>query len=156
MATLCLQMANEALAKAGLYVDELNKIRIADPNITRQTQELKDDCHKFVDRMVEFQGIVNKSIAVSNKLATLVEQEKLKAIGSRNLLESVAKDREMQQQQLHALVLEKKIELERLKVQLNTLKKEEAEQNELIEQHLCLQQAFRASSLCRGRHFPTF
>lgn len=137
MATLCLQMANEALAKAGLYVDELNKIRIADPNITRQTQELKDDCHKFVDRMVEFQGIVNKSIAVSNKLATLVEQEKLKvgfsvqdtckndtslilktikcfqAIGSRNLLESVAKDREMQQQQLHALVLEKKIELER-------------------------------------------
>ncbi|KAM7312510.1 intraflagellar transport protein 20 homolog [Ixodes scapularis] len=129
-------MANEALAKAGLYVDELNKIRIADPNITRQTQELKDDCHKFVDRMVEFQGIVNKSIAVSNKLAILVEQEKLKAIGSRNLLESVAKDREMQQQQLHALVLEKKIELERLKVQLNTLKKEEAEQNELIEQFL--------------------
>uniref|UniRef100_A0A0K8RBF4 Putative intraflagellar transport protein 20 n=1 Tax=Ixodes ricinus TaxID=34613 RepID=A0A0K8RBF4_IXORI len=121
-------MANEVLAKAGLYVDELNKIRIADPNITRQTQELKDDCHKFVDRMVEFQGIVNKSIAVSNKLATLVEQEKLKAIGSRNLLESVAKDREMQQQQLHALLLEKKIELERLKVQLNTLKKEEAEQ----------------------------
>uniref|UniRef100_A0A147BHC0 Putative intraflagellar transport protein n=2 Tax=Ixodes ricinus TaxID=34613 RepID=A0A147BHC0_IXORI len=129
-------MANEVLAKAGLYVDELNKIRIADPNITRQTQELKDDCHKFVDRMVEFQGIVNKSIAVSNKLATLVEQEKLKAIGSRNLLESVAKDREMQQQQLHALLLEKKIELERLKVQLNTLKKEEAEQNELIEQFL--------------------
>lgn len=103
-------MANEALAKAGLYVDELNKIRIADPNITRQTQELKDDCHKFVDSelffpllatlllllcttstqnlynglthsilgMVEFQGIVNKSIAVSNKLAILVEQEKLK------------------------------------------------------------------------------
>ncbi|CAN7988147.1 unnamed protein product [Ixodes pacificus] len=136
MAILCLHMANEVLAKAGLYVDELNKIRIADPNITRQTQELKDDCHKFVDRMVEFQGIVNKSIAVSNKLATLVEQEKLKAIGSRNLLESVAKDREMQQQQLHALVLEKKIELERLKVQLNTLKKEEAEQNELIEQFL--------------------
>ncbi|CAN7986916.1 unnamed protein product [Ixodes hexagonus] len=130
-------MANEVLAKAGLYVDELNKIRIADPNITRQTQELKDDCHKFVDRMVEFQGIVNKSIAVSDKLATLVEQEKLKAIGSRNMLESVAKDREMQQQQLQALVLEKKIELERwLKVQLHTLKRQEAEQNELIEQFL--------------------
>ncbi|KAK8762087.1 hypothetical protein V5799_026656 [Amblyomma americanum] len=106
-------MANEVFLRAGIYVDELNKIRIADPDATRQTQELKDDCHKFIERMTEFQSVVDKYIAISDKLAAEVEQEKLKAIGSRNLLKSVAKDREMQQQQLQALVLEKKIELER-------------------------------------------
>lgn len=47
-------MANDLLSKAGLYVDELNKIRIADPSITKQTQELKDDCHKFVDSKCSF------------------------------------------------------------------------------------------------------
>ncbi|XP_077510142.1 intraflagellar transport 20 isoform X1 [Amblyomma americanum] len=127
-------MANEVFLRAGIYVDELNKIRIADPDATRQTQELKDGCHKFIERMTEFQSVVDKYIAISDKLAAEVEQEKLKAIGSRNLLKSVAKDREMQQQQLQALVLEKKIELERLRIQLNALKREEAEQNDLIEQ----------------------
>ncbi|XP_037271183.2 intraflagellar transport 20 isoform X2 [Rhipicephalus microplus] len=127
-------MANEVFSRAGLYVDELNKLRIADPDAIRETQELKDDCHKFIERMTEFQSVVDKYIAISDKLAAEVEHEKLKAIGSRNLLKSVVKDRETQQQQLQALVLEKKIELERLRIQLNALKREEAEQNELIEQ----------------------
>ncbi|KAH6933297.1 hypothetical protein HPB50_014010 [Hyalomma asiaticum] len=127
-------MANEVFSRAGLYVDELNKIRIADPDAIRETQELKEDCHKFIERMTEFQSVVDKYITISDKLAAEVEQEKLKAIGSRNLLKSVVKDRETQQQQLQALVLEKKIELERLRIQLNALKREEAEQNELIEQ----------------------
>ncbi|KAH7958367.1 hypothetical protein HPB49_001051 [Dermacentor silvarum] len=127
-------MANEVFSRAGLYVDELNKIRIADPDAIRETQELKDDCHKFIERMTEFQSVVDKYITISDKLAAEVEQEKLKAIGSRNLLKSVVKDRETQQQQLQALVLEKKIELERLRIQLNAMKREEAEQNELIEQ----------------------
>ena len=35
------------------------------------------------------------------------------AIGSRNLLKSVAKQREAQQQQLHALIAEKRMQLER-------------------------------------------
>ena len=38
----------------------------------------------------------------------------LQAIGSRNLLKSVAKQREAQQQQLHALIAEKRMQLERL------------------------------------------
>lgn len=38
----------------------------------------------------------------------------IQAIGSRNLLKSVAKQREAQQQQLHALIAEKRMQLERL------------------------------------------
>ena len=44
-------MANEALAKAGLYFDELNKIRVLEPDVSQQTTELKDECKDFVDGM---------------------------------------------------------------------------------------------------------
>ena len=40
---------NEALAKAGLYFDELNKIRVLEPETAQQTTELKDECKDFLD-----------------------------------------------------------------------------------------------------------
>ena len=39
--------------------------------------------------------------------------EKIKAIGTRNLLKSIAKERDSQKQQLLALIAEKKMQLER-------------------------------------------
>ncbi|CAH3039370.1 unnamed protein product, partial [Porites evermanni] len=60
----------------------------------------------------------------------------LQAIGSRNLLKSIAKQREAQQQQLRALIAEKKTQLERFRVQHEALQKVESEQNEFIEQFI--------------------
>lgn len=42
-------MADEALAKAGLHFDELNKIRVLEPDVAQQTRELKEECKDFVD-----------------------------------------------------------------------------------------------------------
>ncbi len=42
-------MAEEALSHAGLYLDELNKIRLLEPESAQQTIELKDECKDFVD-----------------------------------------------------------------------------------------------------------
>ncbi len=42
-------MADEALARAGLHFDELNKIRVLEPEIATQTNELKDECKEFLD-----------------------------------------------------------------------------------------------------------
>lgn len=42
-------MADEALAKAGLHFDELNKIRVLEPEVAQQTRELKEECKDFVD-----------------------------------------------------------------------------------------------------------
>ena len=42
-------MADEALAKAGLHFDELNKIRVLEPEVATQTRELKEECKEFVD-----------------------------------------------------------------------------------------------------------
>ena len=43
------RMAEEALSHAGLYLDELNKIRLLEPESAQQTIELKDECKDFVD-----------------------------------------------------------------------------------------------------------
>ena len=47
-------MAEEALSHAGLYLDELNKIRLLEPESATQTTELKDECKEFVDSMIYF------------------------------------------------------------------------------------------------------
>lgn len=33
---------------AGFHFDELNKIRVLEPEISQQTQELKEECKEFV------------------------------------------------------------------------------------------------------------
>ena len=42
-------MADEALAQAGLHFDELNKIRVLEPEVFQQTTELKEECKDFVE-----------------------------------------------------------------------------------------------------------
>ncbi|XP_054707605.1 intraflagellar transport protein 20 homolog [Uloborus diversus] len=131
-------MAAESLRDIGLYFDDLNKIRVLDPDASQKTNALKEECKDYVNKISEFQTVVDGFLQISDSLAAEVEKEKLKAIGSRNLLKSITKQREAQQQQLQALIIEKKLQLERLKVQHESLKKEEMEQNELIE-HFLLQ-----------------
>lgn len=50
--------------------------------------------------ITDFQKIADGFILMTASLAKEVEKEKLKAIGARNLLKSVAKQREAEQQQL--------------------------------------------------------
>jgi intraflagellar transport protein 20 len=42
-------MADEALARSGLYFDELNKIRVFEPEAAQQTQALKENCQEFLE-----------------------------------------------------------------------------------------------------------
>ncbi|KAK8733905.1 hypothetical protein OTU49_006238 [Cherax quadricarinatus] len=93
-------MADETLAKAGLYFDELNKIRVLEPEIAHQTTELKDECKEFVDKIRDFHERADHFIQVADTLSSAVESEKMRAIGSRNLIKSMSKQREAQQQQL--------------------------------------------------------
>ncbi len=63
-----------------------------------------------------------------------VEKAKLAVLGAQNQLKSATKAREQQQQQLQALIVERKTVLERLRVECEALQKVEAEQSEFIEQ----------------------
>ncbi|XP_068126344.1 intraflagellar transport protein 20 homolog [Hyperolius riggenbachi] len=129
-------MAKDSLSEAGLHFDELNKLRILDPDVAQQTAELKEECREFVDKIGDFQKIVGGLIDLVDQLAKETENEKMKAIGARNLLKSIAKQREAQQQQLHALIAEKKLQLERYRIEYEALCKVEAEQNEFIDQFI--------------------
>jgi len=42
-------MADEALAQAGLHFDELNTIKVLEPEVFQQTTELKEECKDFVE-----------------------------------------------------------------------------------------------------------
>merc|ERR1712154_339430 len=127
-------MADEALAKAGLHFDELNKIRVLEPDVAQQTKDLKEECKDFVDKIGEFKKIVGSFIEMVDGVAKEVEKEKMKAIGARNLLKSITKQREAQQLQLQAVITEKRMQLQRLRIQLDSLQKEEGDQNEFLEQ----------------------
>ncbi|KAM8853600.1 intraflagellar transport protein 20 homolog [Synchiropus picturatus] len=129
-------MADERLAEAGFYFDEVNKLRALDPEVSQKTSELKEECKEFVDKIGHFQKIVGGLIELVDELAKETETEKLKAIGARNLLKSVAKQRESQQQQLRALIAEKKMQLERYRIEYEALSKVESEQNEFIDQFI--------------------
>ncbi|CAD6236897.1 GSCOCG00008285001-RA-CDS [Cotesia congregata] len=118
----------ESLAKYGLFIDDLCKIRILEPEITTQSDKLKNECHDFVNKHF---------INLLDKLATEVEKEKMRTIGARNLLSSVEKQREVQKQKIQAMIIEKTMELERLRVQYDSVKKIELEQLETIE-HLTI------------------
>ncbi|KAM4046442.1 intraflagellar transport protein 20 homolog isoform 2-T2 [Anomaloglossus baeobatrachus] len=129
-------MAKDSLSEAGFHFDELNKLRILDPDVSQQTTELKEECREFVEKIDDFQKIVGGLIELVDQLAKETENEKMKAIGARNLLKSIAKQREAQQQQLQALIAEKKMQLERYRIEYEALCKVEAEQNEFIDQFI--------------------
>ncbi|CAI8023478.1 Intraflagellar transport protein 20 homolog [Geodia barretti] len=126
-------MAVPAQPLPGYFYDELSKIRVLEPDTAQTTDELREECKDFVDRIGEFQSLVGSFIGMVDGLAQEVEKEKMKAIGARNLLKSIARERDSQKQQLQALLIEKKMELERLRVQYESLKQVEQDQQEITE-----------------------
>lgn len=80
-----------------------------------------------------FQSLVNDFSQVIDKLAISVEKSKIRAIGSRNALNSVNKEKAARRQQLKVMIAEKTLELERLKVYHESLVKRETEFNDLID-----------------------
>uniref|UniRef100_A0A2K5YDF2 Intraflagellar transport 20 n=2 Tax=Cercopithecinae TaxID=9528 RepID=A0A2K5YDF2_MANLE len=72
-------MAKDILGEAGLHFDELNKLRVLDPEVTQQTIELKEECKDFVDKIGQFQKIVGGLIELVDQLAKEAENEKMKS-----------------------------------------------------------------------------
>uniref|UniRef100_A0A8D2QGG4 Intraflagellar transport 20 n=1 Tax=Zonotrichia albicollis TaxID=44394 RepID=A0A8D2QGG4_ZONAL len=105
-------------------------------NLTVEPLEYCTDAPTAFQHPKKFQNIVGSLIELVDQLAKAVESEKMKAIGARNLLKSIAKQREAQEQQLQALIAEKKMQLERYRIEYETLCKIEADQNEFIDQFI--------------------
>ncbi|XP_054618738.1 intraflagellar transport protein 20 homolog [Dunckerocampus dactyliophorus] len=129
-------MAQDLLGEEGIFFDDLNKLRALEPDVSQKTTELKEECKEFVNKIGQFQNKVGGLIQLVDELAKETETEKFKVIGARNLLKLVAKQREALQQQLQALIDEKKMQLERYCIECEALSKVESEQNEFINQFI--------------------
>jgi len=125
--------ANSVLDRVGLFFDENHTLRVLEPELNSATGELTVQCAQFIDYSSNFQDIVEDFVQVVDKLANEVEAQKIRALGTRNQLKSVAKERENERQQLQGLVVEKRLELERLRTQFASIQRLENEQADLIE-----------------------
>lgn len=93
-------MADEALARAGLFFDELNKIRLLKPTSASDATDLRDESKEFLNKINSYQSSADSLMQAVESLAKMVEKEKLKAMASHNALKSVVKQKEAERQQL--------------------------------------------------------
>jgi intraflagellar transport protein 20 len=62
-----------------------------------------------------------------------VDQEKMKAINAQNFLNSSSKQKEIEQQQIQTKIIEKTLELDKLKIEYQYLARVESEQQEIFD-----------------------
>ncbi|XP_018329471.1 intraflagellar transport protein 20 homolog isoform X2 [Agrilus planipennis] len=120
------------LAKSGIYFDDVDKICILEPSVSKSSTELQQECDVYFEKIEEFERLSGMLIGISQKLAKEVEKEKMSTIGVKNVLQNMTKEKETLKQQLQVQIAEQGIELENLKTQLASLQKIEMEQNEVI------------------------
>lgn len=113
--------------------DENNQIRVLAADKYRETENLKGECIDFLKKIMNFNDMVSTLIEVLDSQAQKIEDAKLKAVGSRNKIEGEEDNRRKREQELKTLVNEKKMMLERLTYQYESLQKVANEQKLTIE-----------------------
>ena len=113
--------------------DENNQIRVLAADKYRETENLKGECIDFLKKIMNFNDMVSTLIEVLDTQAQKIEDAKLKAVGSRNKIEGEEDNRRKREQELKTLINEKKMMLERLTYQYESLGKVANEQKLTIE-----------------------
>lgn len=120
------------MEKPTISFDDTGKLRVLDAEKAKQTEELERECRAFVSKIGEFSETVQGVVEGLTAQAQVIETEKLKAIGQRNLVESERDTRRRKQRELQGHIDEKNAELARLNAQHDSLLRIEQEQLELI------------------------
>ncbi|KAJ6645385.1 Intraflagellar transport protein 20 like [Pseudolycoriella hygida] len=123
---------SDDLSNRGIYFDDIYVLRVLDPEITSETHDLRSESTEYVNQLNEFQKITKEFIKTTEKFAKEVDAHKMRAIGVKNLLKSISKQRQTEQRNLQAKILERKTELERLKIEYHYLQRILSEQQEII------------------------
>ncbi|XP_013146190.1 PREDICTED: intraflagellar transport protein 20 homolog [Papilio polytes] len=125
-------MADE-LQKAHLYYDNINKIRILEQDVLKDTEDLRDTCREYETKVKDFGKIISTLLETLKELGENVEKQKMAAIGTMNLLKSITKQRENDQAKLQSEISERSMVLEQLDAEYDSLQILEASQTETIE-----------------------
>lgn len=96
---------SEELQKAGLFIDDIYRLRVQDPRIANETNELREECLEYANKLDEFRKLAVEFDKIINNYAKDVEKEKLRAIGTQNRLKTMAKQRQAEQQLYQVCIL---------------------------------------------------
>lgn len=118
--------------KLSISFDEENNIRVLDPEKFRESDHLKSLSMEFITKVISMDENMSSLTECLDEFAIKIEKEKLRALGERNKWESEAENRKRKMMELNNYLNEKKAELERSTVELESLMKVEAEQKALI------------------------
>ncbi|XP_055621469.1 intraflagellar transport protein 20 homolog [Toxorhynchites rutilus septentrionalis] len=124
---------SEELGRSGIYIDDLYTLRVIDPEVANETNDLKEECENFTDKLNEFRRITEQFTNIIENIAVEVDHEKMRAIGVQNILKTFSKQRESEQQQIQSEIIEKMVELDKLKIEYQYLQRIESEQQEIID-----------------------
>ena len=113
--------------------DENNQIRVLAADKYRETENVKSETIDFLKRIMSFNEMVNTLIEVLESQALKIEEAKLKAVGARNKIEGEEDNRRKKEQEYKTLINERRLLLERLTFEFESLQKVENEQKSTIE-----------------------
>ncbi|KAI8806444.1 intraflagellar transport protein 20 [Cladochytrium replicatum] len=113
--------------------DEFSKIRILEPAHFEASENLKEECREFTNKLNEFHGIIQSLLQILLEKSKQIEREKLKAIGYRNKVENEVDKRKARAAQLSWIIKEKQAELDRLNLQAESLERVRLDQMSMIE-----------------------
>ena len=119
--------------KLSISFDEDNRIRVLDPEKFRESDHLKGLSMQFITKVISLDENMSSLSECLDDFAVRIEKEKLRALGERNRWESETENRKRKMMELNNYLNEKKAELERYNVELESLEKVEAEQKTLID-----------------------
>ncbi|GMR37970.1 hypothetical protein PMAYCL1PPCAC_08165 [Pristionchus mayeri] len=128
--------ADNILKKAGLYMDDLHRLRLLAPDAWETTTALSEQSKEFASILESFLASSGNLIKTFEEVAALVEAERLRAMSLKSQLAAVARgggDADSKRGQIQVLIRQKEVELERLRTELEAAAKVEAEQREFIQ-----------------------
>ncbi|XP_055533562.1 uncharacterized protein LOC129723389 isoform X2 [Wyeomyia smithii] len=83
----------------------------------------------------EFRQIIDQFASIVEIFSVEVDQVKMRAIGVQNLLKTFSKQRESERQAIQSEIIEKMVELDKLKIEYQYLQRVESEQQEIIDDY---------------------
>jgi len=113
--------------------DDLNRIRLLDPEEFKQAEALADESTSFINKLGQFTKLTDALVEVLKTQSDKIEQEKLLAIGQRNRIEIEIDTRKRREQEAQSLIAQKQAELHRITEYYNSLLRVEQEQLLIID-----------------------
>lgn len=113
--------------------DTQGQVRVYDPDKFEEAQKTLRTQQDYVSKMDQFRTAVTATMSIVQQLGKAIEQEKLRAIGARNAVESEGESRKRALRETELRLQEKRSELDRYVAEHTSLQKVEQEQRAIIQ-----------------------